>query len=148
MGSDVQRSDVPIESFESRFGAQVHAVSGCRRDFVGWMRGAHLDGGTVDDLAVVFSELAANAVDASASTTDDVDVHARMDRGGLVLEVSNHTERFEIPDLASVPDGEDTLRQRGRGLLIARAFVDSVQMETQPPDRFIVRCFRTLTRRG
>lgn len=67
MGSDVQRSDVTIESFESRFGAQVHAVSGCRRDFVGWMRGAHIDGGTVDDLAVVFSELAANAVDASAS---------------------------------------------------------------------------------
>lgn len=147
MASDVQRSDLPIEAFESRFGAQVHAVSACRRAFVGWMRGADVDGGTVDDLEVVFSELAANAVAASVSTSDDVGVHARMDRDELVLEVSNRTERCELPDLPSARFGEDTLRQRGRGLLIARAFVDSVQMETQAPDRLIVRCFRKLTGR-
>ena len=147
MPSDLERSDAPVDSFEYRFDAQVDAVSACRRDFVGWMIGADVDDGTVDDLEVVFSELAANAVAASVSTSDDVGVHARMDGAVLVLEVSNRTERCELPDLPSVRPGEDTLRQRGRGLLIARAFVDSVQMETQAPDRFIVRCFRKLTGR-
>lgn len=147
MPSDLRGGDRPIEAFDSRFDAQVDAVSTCRQEFVGWMIGADVDGGTVDDLEVVFSELAANAVDASASTSDDVGVHARMDRDVLVLEVSNRTERCEVPELPSSRDGEDTLRQRGRGLLIARAYVDSVQMETQAPDRFIVRCFRKLTGR-
>lgn len=147
MSSDLRDGDVPIEAFDFRFDAQVDAVSACRQEFVGWMRGADVDGGTVDDLEVVFSELAANAVAASVSTSDDVGVHARMDRGVLVLEVSNRTEHRELPDLPKARYGEDTLRQRGRGLLIARAFVDSVQVETQAPDRFIVRCFRKLTGR-
>jgi anti-sigma regulatory factor (Ser/Thr protein kinase) len=143
MPRSFQRGGSPVDAFVTCFDAQVHAVSACRRAFVSWMRGADVDSGAVDDLEVVFSELAANAVAASPSGSDDVRVCARLDDGVLVLEVSNRTEPDDDPPV-SVPDLDDTLRQQGRGLLIARAFVDSVRMETQLPDRFIVRCRRRL----
>jgi anti-sigma regulatory factor (Ser/Thr protein kinase) len=143
MPTSLQRSGGPADAFVSRFVAQAHAVSACRQAFVGWMRGAEVDSEAVDDLEVVFSELAANAVTASPDASDDVRVHAQLDDGVLVLEVSNRTARDDhVP--VSVPDLDDTLREQGRGLLIARAFVDSVRMETQLPDRFVVRCNRRL----
>lgn len=145
MPSTPQRNGLPVKAFVSRFDAQVHAVSACRRDFVGWLRGADVDGGAVEDLEVVFSELAANAVDASTSPSDDVGVRAELHGDVLVLEVSNHTERTEVC-LPAARD-EDGLRQRGRGLLIARGFVDTLHTEMRPPDRFVVRCCRRLSGR-
>lgn len=143
MPRSLQRSGSPGDAFVSRFAAQVTAVSTCRKAFVGWMRRAEVDSDAVDDLEVVFSELAANAVAASPEESDDVHVHAHLDGGVLTLEVSNRTVRHE-PRPVSVPDLDDTLREQGRGLLIARAFVDSVRMETQLPDRFVVCCDRRL----
>lgn len=132
-----------MQPFRVRFDANVLAVPAGRRDFVGWMRAVELPDDTIDDLEVVFSELATNAVTASPSASDDVRVRCLVDEGMLVLEVSNRAvEPGRLPIAA--PDLDDPLRPSGRGLLIARAFVDSVDIEVEHPDRLVVRCCRRL----
>ena len=143
-----QRSGQPIEAFAVRFSAHVHAVPETRRRFVGWMRGADVEDGVVDDLEVVFSELAANAGAASPEPTDEVRVRCQLDEGNLVLQVSNRTDDQDGTVALAVPDLDDPLRPNGRGLLIARAFVDTVEIEVEPPDRIVVRCCRRLTATG
>lgn len=137
-----QRSGHTTEPFSVRFGADVSSVPDGRRGFVGWMRAADLDRETIDDLEVVFSELAANAVAASPAPTDHVHAHAQIDADMLVLEVSNRTEDPQL--VPETPDLDDPLRSNGRGLLIARAFVDSVDVELDGTDRLLVRCCRRL----
>ena len=146
MPRDPQRSGQPTGAFAVRFDAHVHAVPESRRRFVGWMRDADLDDEVIDDLEVVFSELAANAVAASPEPTDEVRVRSQLDSGNLVLQVSNRTDLGgQVP--STTPDLDDPLRPNGRGLLIARAFVDTVEIEVEPPDRVVVRCCRRLTDR-
>jgi anti-sigma regulatory factor (Ser/Thr protein kinase) len=143
-----QRSATPVDAFVSHFDAQVHEVPAHRRDFVDWMHGADVDDDTVDDLGVVFSEVAANAVAASPDTSDDVRVRAQLDDDDvLVLEISNRAER-PGHSAAPPPEQDDPLRQRGRGLVIARAYLDSLCMEPLLPDRFIVRCRRRISPHG
>lgn len=143
MPRDPQRSGQPTEAFAVRFDAHVHAVPETRRSFVAWMRSAELDDEVIDDLEVVYSELAANAVAASPSTSDEVRVRAQVDEGNFMLQVSNRTEATgQIPSTA--PDLDDPLRPNGRGLLIARAFVDTVEIDLESPDRIVVRCCRRL----
>lgn len=142
MLSHPQRSGQPTEPFKVCFDARFLAVPDRRRDFVEWMRAAEVDAETVDDLEVVFSELAANAVAASPEPTDDVHARAEIDAGMLVLEVSNRTD--DPQRVPQTPALDDPLRANGRGLLIARAFVDSVDVELEEPDRLRVRCCRRL----
>lgn len=137
-----QRSGQPTEPFSVHFDAHVRSVPESRRDFVAWMRAAAVDEETIDDLEVVFSELAANAVAASPEPTDDVHASADIDAGMLVLEVSNRTDDPAV--VLQTPDLDDPLRSNGRGLLIARAFVDSVEVEVTGSDRLLVRCCRRL----
>ena len=136
-----QRSGQP--TFSARFDAHVHAVPETRRRFVDWMRTADIDAEVIDDLEVVYSELAANAVAASPDAADEVRVRSQVDEGVLVLQVSNRAE--DTGAVPASPDLDDPLRPNGRGLLIARAFVDTVEIEIEPPDRIVVRCCRTLT---
>lgn len=143
MPRDPQRSGEPAQPFISNFAAHVLSVPEGRRAFVAWMRTtSEVDGETVEDLEVVFSELAANAVAASPDPADEVRVRAEVDAGMLVLEVSNRTADPER--MPRTPDLDDPLRSNGRGLLIARAFVDSVDVELEQPDRLLVRCCRRL----
>jgi anti-sigma regulatory factor (Ser/Thr protein kinase) len=146
MPRDPQRSGQPTHPFVVRFDAHVHAVPETRRGFVGWMRAAALDEDSIEDLEVVYSEVAANAVAASPSPADEVRVRALLDEAVLVLEVSNRTNGDAVPVVA--PDLDDPLRPNGRGLLIARAFVDSVDIEADGPDRLRVRCCRRVTLPG
>ena len=143
MPRNPQRSGQPTpEPFAIAFDADVLAVPRSRRDFVGWCRAAELPSDTVDDLEVVFSELTANAVAASPEPTDEVRVRAEVDAGMFVLSVSNRTD--DPQRMPPAPDLDDPLRSNGRGLLIARAFVDSVDIEVEEPDRLLVRCCRRL----
>lgn len=145
MPSHPQRSAQPTTPFTDRFDAHVRAVPDSRHEFVSWMRSAELDDETVEDLEVVYSELAANAVAASPQPSDEVRVQAEIDLGTLVLEVSNRTE--DPQQLPQTPDLDDPLRSNGRGLLIARAFVDSIDVEVTGAGRLLVRCCRHLSAR-
>lgn len=138
-----QQSRPPSEAFVSRLHARVDEIPAKRRQFVDWMRRVRLDSETIGDLEVVFSELVTNAVAASGTTSDHVQIRAQVDGAVLLLEVSNATRDPETLPL-SIPDLDDPLRASGRGLLITRAFVDSMDIEIQHPDRLVVRCCRTV----
>lgn len=147
MPSHPLRRGPPVGCFSSRFDAEVDELASRRRDFVDWLKVAEVDGDAADDLEVVFSEVTANAVSASPSTADVVRVDARLTRGMFVLQVSNRTRGDDdLPRPAA--EGEDELRERGRGLLIVRAYVDSVRTQAVAPDRFMVRCCRRLAPAG
>jgi anti-sigma regulatory factor (Ser/Thr protein kinase) len=139
-----QRSGQPNKPFVVRFDAHVQAVPETRRAFVAWMRAAQLDGDTIEDLEVVFSEVAANAVMASPDPSDEVRVRSLFDDSVLVLEVSNRTDAGRQLPL-TVPDLDDPLRPSGRGLVIARSFVDSLDIEADGPERLVVRCCKRVT---
>lgn len=60
-----------------------------RLRFVGLMHAADVDGDTIDEFEIVFSELTANAVAASPTTSHEVRARAhQLDDGMLMLEVS------------------------------------------------------------
>lgn len=139
-----QRNDAPAGIFMDRFKALISALPSTRSSFAGWMRAAEVDGDVADDLEVVFSELTANAVAGSPASSDDIEVRAEIDDGMMVLDVSNH---IDDPDLgpASAPDVGDPLRRDGRGLLITRAFMDSVEVQIEALDRLVVHCSRRVS---
>lgn len=129
--------------FVDRFEALLGALPSSRTLFANWLRTAGLDDEVAGDLEVVFSELTANAVAGSPDTSDDVDVHARIDDDTLVLDVSNHiSDPDQLPPAA--PDVADPLRRNGRGLLITRAFMDTVDVHIEHLDRLVVHCRRRI----
>lgn len=139
-----QRNGVPAGIFLDRFKALVSALPSSRSDFAGWMQAAEVADDVASDLEVVFSELTANAVAGSPATTDHIDVRAEIDDGMIVLDVSNH---IDDPDRrpAAAPDIGDPLRRDGRGLLITRAFMDSVEVQIEQLDRLVVHCRRRVS---
>lgn len=139
-----QRNGAPVDIFLDQFKALVSALPSSRSHFTGWMRDAEVADDVAGDLEVVFSELTANAVAGSPATSDDIDVRAEIDDGMMVLDVSNH---IEDPDRrpAAAPDIGDPLRRDGRGLLITRAFMDSVEVQIEQLDRLVVHCSRRVS---
>ena len=144
MPSHLFRRGPPIRGFSCHFRAEVEELAAHRRDFVAWMRAAHVSGDAADDLEVVFSEVTTNAVSASPSTSDDVRVCARITDGMFLFEVSNHIDCVDSRPEWTAGEQDDPLRQRGRGLLIARAYLDFVHTHVVASDRFVVRCGRRL----
>lgn len=134
-----QRNGATAGIFLDQFKALVSALPASRNHFARWMRDAEVDIDMADDLEVVFSELTANAVAGSPGSSDDIDVRAEIDDGMMVLDVSNHVDD---PDRrpAAPPDMGDPLRRDGRGLLITRAFMDSVDVHVEQLDRLVVHC--------
>ncbi|HSP02703.1 MAG TPA: ATP-binding protein [Acidimicrobiales bacterium] len=141
MPRNTHRNGVPADIFLERFKALVSALPSSRKHFAGWMRDADVDSDVADDLEVVFSELTANAVAGSPAESDDIEVRAQIDDGMMVLDVSN---LVEDPDRRphTATDIGDPLRRGGRGLLITRSFMDSVEVQTEQMDRLVVHCSR------
>jgi anti-sigma regulatory factor (Ser/Thr protein kinase) len=134
-------SEPPGDAFQASFPARSDALSGARRSFAAWL-GPRTGDEVAGELEVVFSELAANAVDASPGAGDEVTGRAWCDGHELVLDLENRAD-------AAAPDAEgwdldDPLRTGGRGLVIAQAFVDSIEVSHGPGPRHVVRCRRTL----
>lgn len=142
-----QRNDAPSGVFLDRFKALVSALPSTRSHFAGWMQTAELEDDVASDLEVVFSELTANAVAGSPGTSDHVDVRAEIDDGVMVLDVSNHVDDPSLRP-GSAPDIGDPLRRGGRGLLITRAFMDSVDVQIEQLDRLVVHCRRRVAPAG
>ena len=67
-----------------------------RKVLISILIGIGVDDSAVDDLAVVFSELTSNAVDASPDHNAAVRVHAYQEHGHVVLEVNRNARSFEI----------------------------------------------------
>ena len=121
--------------------ASLSELAAVREEFAGWLAEVTASEEKVEDLAVVISELGANAVRGTPEGRDPATVSAWLeDDGGsrvVVLEVANHVEEVTIPDADW--DLEDPLRTGGRGLLLVSAFVDDVHVEVEG-DLLIIRC--------
>ena len=134
----------PVEdAFQTSFPPRADALVRARKAFSDWLR-RRTQGAVVDELEVVFSELAANAVDASPDEADEVTGRAWCEGSDLVLDLANRTD----PTMGSPPEARwdlaDPLRTGGRGLVITEALVDSVEVTLEPGPRLVVRCRRRL----
>ena len=92
-------------------------------------------------MAVVLSELASNAVEGGDPEQPDAHVQAEVVDEVLEIVVSNRTP----PAVKGVRrwDLDDTLRGGGRGLVIVRAYTDSLAVDSTG-DLVSVRCTRRL----
>lgn len=130
-----------IERFHARVGADVMAVSESRLPFEQWLTETGADEDTVQELAIVFSELVTNAVQASSGPGGQIDASAWTDDGRVILRVANPVDRSSTS--IDLPDLDDPLRTGGRGLLIVRAYTDVLRTEIVD-GTIAVRCERRL----
>lgn len=134
----------PAGVFATWFPARSDAMCFARHDFEVWLRDTCVDDDAQSELGVVFSELAANAVDASPKPSSEVIARAWHDGEDVVLEIVNASERSSQP--SSDWDLDDPLRTGGRGLVIVEAFVDELEVANDDGGRLLVRCRRHLAR--
>ncbi len=110
-----------------------------RAEFGHWLRDLGLDDDKVDDLLVVISELAANAVRESAENAVPPTVEASFDAREIELAVANEVDVTSRRTPTGGWDLEDPLRAGGRGLLVVSALVDEVDVQVDG-QRLCVRC--------
>lgn len=130
------------EPFDTAFPARTDALARARRAFAEWLR-RRADGDVVTELEIVFSELAANAVDASPADDAEVRGRAWCDGPDLVIDLTNEADPSPRDDPGW--DLDDPLRTGGRGLVITEALVDSMEVTLEPGQRIVVRCRRRIS---
>lgn len=140
-----RNGDTSADVFATWFPARADALCFARHDFEVWLRDTCVDDDAQAELGVVFSELAANAVDASPKPSAEVVARAWHDGDEVVLEIVNASGRPS--ERSSDWDLDDPLRTGGRGLVIVEAFVDHLEVANETNGRLIVRCRRHLSAR-
>ena len=128
--------------FRTTLGVGPADTGTARSAFVAWMGGAGVDDDVAGELAVVFSELAANAAKASPPSDDPAKVAAWTEPDSVVIEVSNRVGT--VPRRRPRWDLSDPLRSGGRGLMIVRAYTDDIAFQATG-DTVVVRCRRLLS---
>lgn len=118
-----------VDDFSLTCAPDVAVVAEVRRGFTAWLRRWVPDGETVEEMAIVVSELLANAVNA-ADRGGTVHVLACAEEDEVVLAVSNPRARWVDADDRWNLD--DPLRAGGRGLLIVQSLVDELEVEHDP----------------
>ncbi len=114
-------------------------LSVLRSEFSHWLTSLGVEGEKVDDLLVVISELAANAVRESAAEGTPPTVRAEYDHRALELAVENDVDDTSHGVSTDGWDLDDPLRTGGRGLLVVSALVDEIDVEVHG-QRLCVRC--------
>lgn len=112
---------------DTRLAADTAVIAEARAMLHGWLADAGVDDReVVGDLAVVLSELLANAVNASPPDRS-VTVRTQLSDGAVVLSVENEVREWVPP--TERWDLGDPLRPGGRGLLIVSALADDVTVQ-------------------
>lgn len=117
------------------------SVSAARRAFVTWLAELSSDDDLLQDMAVVVSELASNAIDGGEPDHLEAEVRADVEADVINLVVSNRLPD-DVTDIRHW-DLDDPLRGGGRGLMIVRAYTDSLVVDSID-GRVTVRCSRRL----
>lgn len=127
--------------FAWRLGTGPGSIGSARQAFDTWLRQVATDAELLEDMSVVVSELASNALDGGHPTKPDAEIRAEVDADLLHLVVSNR-----LPDgMVDIRhwDLDDPLRGGGRGLMIVRAYTDSLSVDSTG-GTVSVRCTRRL----
>lgn len=127
----------PAARFSLAFPATLRELALARDRLGTWLAEVGVDADGVLDLTVVFSELGANAVAATAAS-GQVGVVAWVEGTGIVLEVTNGSPPADGPPLPSAL--VEAHRPGGRGLLIVQALADEVVLFRDPEGAVVVRC--------
>jgi len=127
-------------SFAWTLPADPGAIPAARHAFEAWLVGNAASADDVHDMAVVLSELASNAALGAAAGTS-ARIQASITGGQVHLEVTNQVDRIETDVLRW--DLDDPLRGGGRGLLIVRAYTDTLEVDSVA-GAVTVRCTRRL----
>lgn len=125
------------EEFSARYACEVAATANARSDLHAWLQSRLDADALVHDVIVVLSELLANACAASDSPQGSLLVRACLDDETLVLEVANRSSQRS--KTAKRADHTDPLRGQGRGLVIAKALMDVVEVDREN-DWTVMRC--------
>jgi serine/threonine-protein kinase RsbW len=106
------------------------------------MREVGVETGCVADVELALSEACTNVLDHSGPG-DRYDVHLELDEAACMLRVVDVGHGFDfrrlLEDARAAPDDE-----RGRGLQLMRALVDTVRFNSRPEDGTIVRLEKAL----
>ena len=116
-----------------RVAARPEEVAVVRRALRTWLGTLEVDAAAEGDLALILTELAANAVNAAAAVgPGDVEIEVRAcadPPGGVILAVTGPgpvLQLGELPDDPLNPEAES-----GRGLAIVRALAGEVAVERE-----------------
>lgn len=127
--------------FTWRLGTGADSVGPARQAFAAWLRQSSTDPELLEDMSVVISELASNALEGGDPDRPDAEVRAEVNGDVLEVVVSNRppapvtgVRRWDL---------DDPLRGGGRGLMIVRAYTDSLSVDSTG-DAVLVRCTRRL----
>lgn len=132
------------QTFAWHLGLDDGGIADARLAFETWLARTKVLADDVSDMAVVLSELASTAAGGAAPGTLP-EIRAELAGTQLQLEVLNQVDRTSVE--ISRWDLDDPLRGGGRGLLIVRAYTDSVQIDTVD-GAVRVRCSRQLEASG
>jgi anti-sigma regulatory factor (Ser/Thr protein kinase) len=127
--------------FAWSLGAGAGSIGAARQAFVSWLAQVSSDDELLQDMSVVVSELASNALDGGDPGEPGAEVRADVDGDVVNLVVSNR-----IPDgVTDIRrwDLDDPLRGGGRGLMIVRAYTDSLSVDSTG-GTVSVRCTRRI----
>ena len=125
--------------------ADTANVAPARAAVVDWLRAWSSDDDLLDEMAIVVSELFANAVDASPRGEHHVLLRICRDVDAVVLEVTNRLDGGRVQPQRW--DLDDPLRGGGRGLLIVDSLVDSTEFDERPGET-TVRCRKRIGAAG
>ena len=126
--------------FQRAYDGTSSTLVAARHDLIDWLTERGYDQELRDRAALVLSELATNAVQASPGS--DYGVRARTGGdGSAVMTVTSHTE-FEQPPPREHWGPATALALRGRGLMIVDEVADDVQVDL--PSRHIIEVTATL----
>lgn len=126
---------------EHRVRAEPHQLTAARQVFVDWLSSRGAPDADVDDWALVFAELAANAVESAPAGTE-MSIRATFVDTRVTLRIANVSDGMQLP---RVPAGVvDPLAPNGRGLVIVSRLVDGLVFETDDQG-ICATCWKTST---
>jgi anti-sigma regulatory factor (Ser/Thr protein kinase) len=122
--------------FERTYDGTSSTLRDARKDIVEWLIERGFDQELQDRAALVLSELATNAVQASPGRSYAVRLRDLGDRSA-VLVVTSHTD-YETPPPREHWAPTSTRAARGRGLMIVDALADEVEVDLPSHDTVVV----------
>ena len=120
------------EAFERDLPADLLGLSDLRHDLADWLTGHDVEPEVRDDLVLATSEAVANAAEHGSGLRADENVHVRvrLDSNAEVVVAVADRGRWRTPSSS---------HERGRGMTIIGALVDSVEIDDQEGTTVVLR---------